>query len=183
MQQKILGILSKVRRYFTPKQLLQLYQAQVQSCMETDVTFRMVQPNTSCRLWIEKKMLIVDPARIDAKLQTFEHRRRVARLSVFYKIHFGECAKELHKLIPLSTFRHRDTRRGRSLARHVVDMPPFRASRFGSSFPMHTAKEWNALPANVFPEHYNLDVFKTRVNRLSLARPGSSSTASSLNIR
>ena len=34
MAAKELGILSKVRRYFTPKQLLQLYQAQVRLCME-----------------------------------------------------------------------------------------------------------------------------------------------------
>ena len=36
----------------------------------------------------------------------------INRISVFYRI--GECAKELHDLIPPSTFRHRDTRRGRS---------------------------------------------------------------------
>ncbi|KAJ8705935.1 hypothetical protein PYW07_010712 [Mythimna separata] len=31
---KKLGILAKVRQYFTPEQLLTLYQAQVRSCME-----------------------------------------------------------------------------------------------------------------------------------------------------
>ena len=33
MAAKTLGILSTVRRHFTPKQLLQLYQAQVRSCI------------------------------------------------------------------------------------------------------------------------------------------------------
>ena len=33
---------------------------------------------------------------------------------------------------------------------------------------MRTAKEWNALPVSVFPDHYDLNVFKTRVNRLFL---------------
>lgn len=93
---KKLGVLSKVRRYFTPKQLLQLYQAQVRSCMEY-----------CCHLWdgsakyqlaaldsIEKraKKLINDPDLVEAKLQSLEHRRKVACLAVFYRIHFGECA-------------------------------------------------------------------------------------------
>ena len=103
--------------------------------------------------------------------------------SVFYRIHFGECAKELRELIPPSTFRHRDTRRGRSLRRHVVDMSPCPTSRFGSSFLRRTAKEWNALPANVIPDQFNLDVFKTSANRLFLDRHAPFSTTSSLNIR
>ena len=86
-------------------------------------------------------LLIGDHALINAKLQTLEHRRTVARLSVFYRIRFSESAKELQDLIPPSTFLHRDTRHGRSLHRHVVDMPPCRMSWFGSSFLMHTATE------------------------------------------
>ena len=134
---------------------------------------------------IEKrgKRLIGDPTLINAKLQTLEHRCRVARLLVFYRIRFGECAKELHKLIPPSTFRHRDTRCGWSFHRNVVDMPPCRTIRFGSSFLMCTAKEWHALPASVLPDQYtrNLNVFKSRVNRLFLARHAPSPTASRSN--
>ena len=52
----------------------------------------------NCSLTYEdKSVLIGDPALIDAKLQALEYRRRVARLSGFYTIHFGECAKELHE--------------------------------------------------------------------------------------
>ena len=70
---------------------------------------------------IEKrpKSPIGDPALIDTKLQTLEHRRG-ARLSVFYRIYFGECETELHEVIPLSTFRHRDMSREQSLHQHVV---------------------------------------------------------------
>ena len=62
-------------------------------------------------------------------------------------------------------------------------MPLCRTSRFVSSFLMSTTKEWNALPASVFPNQNNLDVFKTRVNRLFLARHAPSSTASSHQVR
>ena len=121
-------------------------------------TFGIVQPNTNWRHWsIEKraKRLISDPALIDAKLQTLQHRRRVAQLSVLYRIYFKECAKALHELTPpSSTVRHRDTWCG--LHRYVVDMPPCRMNQFGSSF----LKEWNALTAILFPDqYYNLDVF------------------------
>ena len=80
----------------------------------TAATFGMVQPNQLAAVdSIEKrvKRLISDPALIDTNLQTLEHRCKVARLSVFYRIHFAKCAKELHDLIPQCTFRHRDKAR------------------------------------------------------------------------
>ena len=75
----------------------------------------------------------------------------MARFSVFYRVHFGERAKDLHGPTPPSTFRHWDTRRGRQLLRHVVEMPLCCMSRFGSSFLMRTVKEWNALVASPDP--------------------------------
>ncbi|XP_063362860.1 uncharacterized protein LOC134651689 [Cydia amplana] len=113
---KKLGVLFKVRRYFTPNQLLSLYQAQVRSCMEY-----------CCHLWdgsakyqlaaldsIERRAhrLLGDDPAVKSKLQSLDHRRRVACLSVFYRIHSGECAQELHDLIPPSPFHHRTSRRG-----------------------------------------------------------------------
>ena len=95
-------------------------------------------------------------------------------------LHFGECAKELHDLIPPSIFHHRDTR---TLHRHVVDITPCRTNQFGSSFLMRTAKKWNALFVSMFPDRHNLDVLKTRVNSLFLARHAPSCTRSSLNFR
>jgi hypothetical protein len=89
-------------------------------------------------------------------------------LSVFYRLHYGECAKQLFDPIPPSSFHLRDTRSGRMFHPFVVDIPTIGTSRFGSTFLLRTAKEWNALSASVFPEQYNLDSFKARVNRLFL---------------
>ncbi|CAH2217918.1 jg18815 [Pararge aegeria aegeria] len=72
-----------VKRYFTSEQDLTLYQAQIRSCMEY-----------CSHLWDGSAKYQLD-ALANKKLQSLEHRRKVACLSVFYRIYFGECAQEL----------------------------------------------------------------------------------------
>ncbi|CAK1595702.1 unnamed protein product [Parnassius mnemosyne] len=102
------------------------------------------------------KRLIGDLDLVETNLVSLEHRRRIASLSVFYRMHFGECTQELHALIPPSPFHHRTTRRSAGLHPFVVDIPRIRTKRFASSFVMRTAKDWNNLPASIFPSEYNL---------------------------
>lgn len=68
----------------------------------------------------------------------------VASLSLFNRIH-GNCAMELHELIP--PFSSQSTSR-RKASRHpsMVEIPHARTKRFASTFIMRTTKKWNSFP-------------------------------------
>lgn len=78
--------------------------------------------------------------------------------------------QELHDLIPPYPFYHKPTRHGEGRYQYVVDISPIRTKRFSASFIMRAAREWNSLPASVFPSSYNMGVFKKRVNRYLISK-------------
>uniref|UniRef100_A0A2H1V2Q7 SFRICE_038250 n=1 Tax=Spodoptera frugiperda TaxID=7108 RepID=A0A2H1V2Q7_SPOFR len=65
--------------------------------------------------------------------ELLEHRRKVASLSVFYRIHFGEYAGELHNFIPPSPFHLRTTRQSARRHRFMVDIPLARSASLQAS--------------------------------------------------
>ena len=184
---KKLGILSKVRRYFTSAQLLRLYTAQVRSCMEYcshlwdgSAKYQLEALNSVDR---RARRIINDDLLTSNHLQPLEHRRMVASLSVFYRIHFGECSKALFELIEPSPFHHRSTRRRQAFHPYIVGTPKNRTKRFDKSFLTRTSKVWNELPASIFPESYSPQTFKSRVNGYLMDKRVTSSSSSSLSIR
>uniref|UniRef100_A0A2H1WT86 SFRICE_035164 n=1 Tax=Spodoptera frugiperda TaxID=7108 RepID=A0A2H1WT86_SPOFR len=106
--------------------MLRLYQAQVRSCMEYCSHFW--DGSAKCQFDALKHMerrvkkLINDDALVEARLQSLEHRRKVASLSVFYRIiYFGECAGELHNLTPPSPFHHHTQKTIGEASKSVAD--------------------------------------------------------------
>ena len=105
--------------------------------------------------------LIGDPT-LTNSLDSLAHRRTISALSLYYRYYHGVCSVELKSIIPPKALFTRNTRF--SNAQH-----PFadknRTSAFANSFISMTSRDWNSLPATVFPATYNLQLFKTRTHR------------------
>ena len=126
---------------------------------------RLVAP--SCYLELLDKLpkqicKAVDPA-LAASLEPLAHHRNVANLSLFYKYCSGRCSSELAQLVPLPLSRGRSTRYSDRLHDFFVTIP--RCCKDVNSFFPHTARLWNSLPIECFPLTYNINGFKSRINR------------------
>ena len=100
-----------------------------------------------------------------ACLEPLAHCQNVASLSLFYRYYFGRCSSELAELVPLPYSRGRCT--GYSDRSHdfsVIICRCYKDVYVNSCFP-HTARLWNSLPIECFPLTYNLNDFKSRINR------------------
>ncbi|CAH2241140.1 jg11590 [Pararge aegeria aegeria] len=90
------------------------------------------------------------------KLQSLEHRRKVACLSVFYKIYFEECAQELFDPVPPSPVYHRT-------ARHNKDLPyPMWLIYHRRIFVSDSHRKDLECPSSFqFPQLSNMSTFKS----------------------
>lgn len=163
-----LGILNRVRRFFTPEQLCLLYKTQVRSCVE----YCSHLWDGSAKYLLEaldrlqrRAIRIIGNPEASMSLEPLQLRRDIARLSVLYRFYNGECSEELFQLIPSSPFHSRTTRAGLRSHPHTTQRLLSRTKRFGDSFLCRTIKTWNALPAHVFPSSYSPGVFKRGVKR------------------
>ncbi|CAH2242296.1 jg25211 [Pararge aegeria aegeria] len=91
----------------------------------------------------------------------------------------GGCSEELFALIPPSLFSDRTSRRRNKFHPHHLDAWYSSTVRNTRSFLPRTCKLWNNLPSDVFPQKYNLGLFKGRINKFlkSRQRIGGSSGA------
>ena len=98
-------------------------------------------------------------------LEPLAHCRNVASLSLFYRYYFGRCSSELVELIPLPYTRWRSNRQFDRLHDFSVNIPRcYKAVYINSVFP-HTARLSNSLLVECFPLDYNLNGFKSRINK------------------
>ena len=164
---KKIGALIRSMKFLFPEVALYLYKSTIRPCMEYSCHVWAGAP--SCYLELLDKLQkpisrTVGPS-LAACLKPLAHRRNVASLSIFYGYYFGRCSSELAQLVPLPYSRGRSTRYSDRL--HDFSVTNFRCYKnvYVNSFFPRTARLWNSLRIECFSLTYNLNGFKSRINR------------------
>ena len=100
-----------------------------------------------------------------ASCKPLAHPQNVASLSVFCRYYFGRYSSELAQMVPLPYSRGRSTRYSDRLHNISVTIPRCYKDVYVNSFFPRTARRWNTLPVECFPLTYDLNGFKSRINR------------------
>ena len=100
-----------------------------------------------------------------ASLEPLTHYRHLASSCLFYRYYFGRCSSELAQLVPLPFSRGRSTCYSDRLHDFSVTIPRCYKDVYVNSFFPRTARLWNSLPIECFPLTYDLNGFKSRINR------------------
>ena len=163
---KKLGVLFRCRNFFSSSELLQLYVGLIRPCMEYCSHVWGGSPYTRLLDRVEAKAFrLIGNARLSSSLDSLSLRRRVASLTIFYRLYFGYCSSELRSIVPPPLPRPRNTRQAASSHDFCVRLSNVRLSRHSESFIPTTSRVWNSLPQSVFPDSFNISVFKQRVCR------------------
>ena len=157
-------------KFLSPEVAPYLYKSTIWPCMEYCCHVWAGAP--SCYLELLDKLQkqicrTVGPslASLAASLELLAHHQNVASLSLFYRYYFGRCSSELAQLVPLPYSRGRSTRYSDRLHDFSVTIPKCYKDVYVNSFFPRTARLWNSLPIESFPLTYDLNGFKSRINR------------------
>ena len=100
-----------------------------------------------------------------ASLEPLAHCQNVASLGLFYRYYFGRCSSEMAQLIPLRYSQGRSTPCPDRSHDFSVTIHGCYEDVYVKSFFLSTAEFWNSLPIECFPLTYDLNGFKSRINR------------------
>ena len=132
-------------------------------CRCTEYCYHVSTNAPSCYLELlhkrEKRICRTVGPSLATSLEPLTHRRSVANLSLFYSYYFGRCSSKLNWFHFLVL---------------EVDLPDILIycmifvtikDVYVNSFFPHAARLWNSLPIECFPVSYDLNGFKSRINR------------------
>ena len=161
------GALIRSMKFVSPEVALYLYKCTIWPCMEY-----------CCRAWagapscyldlldkLQKRICRTVGPSLAASLEPLALRLNVASLSFFYMYYFGRCLSELIQLVPFPYSRGRSTHYSDRLHEYSVTIPRCYKDLYVNSFFPRTARLWNSLPIECFPLNYDLNSFKSRINR------------------
>lgn len=167
---KKIGSLFRVRNCLSPKTILYLYKSSIRPCMEYCCHLWAGAPANCLNLLnrLQKRISNIVGPELASGLHSLAHRRDVASLSLFYRYINGRCSDELYQLAPPLKQFARVTRQACKAHILTVKVPACNKNFYSSSFFPRTAKLWNSLPNTCFPTQYDLQSFKSNVNRFLL---------------
>ena len=162
-----IGSLIRSMRFLSPEAALYLYKSTICPCMEYCCHIWAGAPSCYLELLdkLQKRICRTVGPSLAASLEPLAHHRNVASLSLFYRYYLGRCSSELAELVPLPFFRGRSTRFSGGLHDFSVTIPWCYKDVYVNSFFPHTARLCNFMPAECLPLKYNLNGFKSRINR------------------
>ena len=166
---RMVGSFYRSRKFLTCKAMLYLFKSQIRPKMEycAHIWAGSSQQALSTLDRVQKRMRGLVGDELFSSLQPLSHRRDVASLSLFYRYFHGKCSEELHSLVPPIKEFTRSTRFAKSTTSHpyYLDPPRSRCMYHSNSFFPRTTAKWNSLPGECFPAEYNVDLFKSKVNK------------------
>ena len=99
-----LAFLSRARGYFSPSQLLTIYNSQIRPSLEYCSHVWGGAPKSSLHLLDRvksKAIRLINNPNITNSLQSLSHRRLFADISIFYRYFHGHYSQEIKSIIPL----------------------------------------------------------------------------------
>ena len=165
---KCLGFLNRCRNYFTPFDLLTIYTTYIRPKMEYNSHIWAGAPKSILELLdrVQRRALaLINDNSVSNSIDSLEHRRNVGCVTLLYQYYNGISAAEISELIPRARVFVRNTRLSSRSHPFVVDCPVDRTTHYReNSFISRTSRMWNNLPAEVFPDSYNVQKFKLNVH-------------------
>ena len=154
-------------KFLSPEVALYLYKSTIHPCMEYCCHVCAGAPSCYLEMLdkLQKRICRTVVPSLAASLEPLAHGRNVASLSLFYRYYFGRFSSELAQLIPIPFSRQRSTHYSDRLHDFSVTIPICYKDVYFNSFFPRTAGRWNSLPTECFPFTYDLNGFKSRINR------------------
>ena len=130
-----LGVLSRLRQFYSPPQLLTLYRGLIRPCMEYASHVWGGSTHTALLNRVESKACrLINSSPLTDCLQPLSHCRNIASLALFYRDFNANCSADLANCIPSLLQRPRCTRLASSSHPYSVHLCNARVNQNPQSF-------------------------------------------------
>ena len=162
-----IGTLICSMKFLFAEVALHLYKSTISRCMEYCCQTWAGTPSCYLELLdkLQKKIWRNVSSSISFPIEPLAHHRNVVCLSLFYRYYFERCSSELAELVPHTFSWGNSTCYSDRLHRLFATIPRCYKDLYVNSFFPSKARFWNFLPIKFFPLTYDLNGFKSRINR------------------